>query len=215
MLHFSQGAAQNPTSHACAAGHHVFSAGDAAKLWRVDSGVLRMFRRDAGEQLLVSLATAGDLVGIESLCGQAHQLSAQALTDVVLAPLQPHTDTERQQLMMLALLQHQQRSHDMALLRTGPVLPRMVQLLKLLGHASALLGHTHDADTLRSSLPVLRELASVVDAKPETVCRALAQLLPPRTRKTGPRTWAVAGAAAAQALGLLANPGMAANGAMA
>ena len=215
MAHFFQDTVPHPTTQACAAGHHVFTAGDAATLWRVASGVLRMVRREAGEQLLVSLATQGDLVGIEALCGQAHQLSAHALTDVVLVPLQPHTETERQQLMMLALLQHQQRSHDMALLRTGPVLPRVVQLLKLLGHASALLGHPHDADALRSSLPVLRELAGVVDAKPETVCRALAQLLPPRTRKTGPRTWAVAGAAAAQALGLMANPGMQADGAMA
>jgi hypothetical protein len=35
-------------------------------------------------------------------------------------------------------------------------------------------------------LPALREVALLVDAKTETVCRALAQLLPPRSRKRGP-----------------------------
>ena len=45
------------------------------------------------------------------------------------------------------------------------------------------------------------ELAEVVDAKPETVCRALAQLLPPRTRKGGPpRGWRQVAAAAVQAI---------------
>jgi CRP-like cAMP-binding protein len=204
----------------------VFASGQSARLWRVVSGVLRLVQRERDAQHLMSLALPGDLLGIEALCNMPHQLSAEALTDVVLAPVEPQNETERQQLMVLALLQQQQRSHDMAQLRTGPVLPRVATLLKMLGHASALVGQPQDTDALRSSLPPLRELALVVDAKSETVCRALAQLLPPRTRKSGPRPWAAAGAAAgavasasaraaAQALGIVAQPSLDMDGALA
>jgi hypothetical protein len=204
----------------------VFASGQSARLWRVVSGVLRLVQRERDAQHLMSLALPGDLLGIEALCNMPHQLSAEALTDVVLAPVEPQNETERQQLMVLALLQQQQRSHDMAQLRTGPVLPRVATLLKVMGHAPALVGQLADPDALRSSLPPLRELALVVDAKAETVCRALAQLLPPRTRKSGPRPWAAAGAAAgavasasaraaAQALGIVAQPSLDMEGSLA
>lgn len=205
---------QPATQWSCHSGDTVFASGQSARLWRVVSGVLRLVQRERDAQHLMSLALPGDLLGIEALCHMPHQLSAEALTDVVLIPVEPQNDTERQQLMALALLQQQQRSHDMAQLRTGPVLPRVVALLKVMGHAPARVGQWADSDALRSSLPPLRELALVVDAKAETVCRALAQLLPPRTRKPGPRPWAAAGAAAgavasasaraaAQALGMV------------
>ena len=207
----------SPAPWACARGDTVFEAGQAARLWRVVSGVLSLVQREHGAQHLMSLALPGDLLGIEALCQGPHtlphQLRAEALTDVVLVPVAPATEAERQQLMVAALLQQQQRSQDMAQLRTGPVLPRVAALLKVLGHAAALVGQPSDADRLRESLPPLRELALVVDAKAETVCRALAQLLPPRSRKSGPRGWAAAGAAAsasaraaAQALGLAPTP---------
>jgi hypothetical protein len=217
---------QSATQWSCHSGDTVFASGQSARLWRVVSGVLRLVRRDRDAQHLMSLALPGDLLGIEALCNMPHQLSAEALTDVTLVPVQPHDESERQQLMVLALLQQQQRGHDMAQLRTGPVLHRVATLLKVLGHAPALVGQLADPDALRSSLPPLRELALVVDAKPETVCRALAQLLPPRTRKSGPRPWAVAGAAAgavasasaraaAQALGIVAQPSLDLEGAVA
>lgn len=207
---------------ACAPGDKVFVSGQTARLWRVVSGVLRLVQREHDAQHLMSLALPGDLLGIEALCQLPHQFSAEALTEVVLVPVQPETEGERQQLMVAALLQQQQRSHDMAQLRTGPVLPRVANLLKVLGHTSALVGLSQDPDTLRNGLPPLRELALVVDAKPETVCRALAQLLPPRSRKSGPRPWVAAGVvasasarAAAQALGLAPTSDMKLEGAMA
>ena len=217
---------QSATQWSCHSGDTVFASGQSARLWRVVSGVLRLVQRERDAQHLMSLALPGDLLGIEALCNMPHQLSAEALTDVVLAPVEPSNDTERQQLMVLALLQQQQRSHDMAQLRTGPVLPRVATLLKVMGHAPAMVGQLDDPDALRSSLPPLRELALVVDAKAETVCRALAQLLPPRTRKSGPRHWAAAGAAAgavasasaraaAQALGMVGQPGLAMKSALA
>lgn len=210
----------------CNQGDTVFEAGQTARLWRVVSGVLCLVQREHDAQHLMSLALPGDLLGIEALCQiphpLPHRLRAEALTDVVLVPVEPASEGERQQLMVAALLQQQQRSHDMAQLRTGPVLPRVATLLKVLGHAAALVGEPQDPDALRASLPALRELALVVDAKHETVCRALSQLLPPRTRKSGPRPWTAAGAvasasarAAAQALGLSVAPDRQLEGAMA
>ena len=84
------------------------------------------------------------------------------------------------------------RSQDMAQLRTGSVLQRLTHLLLLMG----LDVPPNGPDAVRQALPALREVALLVDAKTETVCRALAQLLPPRSRKGGPvravRDWSAA-----------------------
>lgn len=186
------------------AGQCIGETGEQGGLWRVVSGVIRLDRLGKEGPVLVMLAQAGDLLGVESLCGQSYPFHATALTDVVLSAVCPSSETERQQLLIEAVLQQPQRSHDMARLRTGSVLTRVGELLRVLGH-TPLPGFARsedmDADTVRQSLPALRELAEVVDAKPETVCRALAQLLPPRTRKGGPpRGWRQVAAAAVQAI---------------
>lgn len=199
-------------SHQLAAGEVLFHAGQCGGLWRVVSGLVRLDQVGNDGTVLVMLAQTGDLLGFESLCDQPYQLDASALNDVVLQALQPADAYQRQQWLMEAVLQQPQRSHDMARLRTGQVAGRLSELLRLLGHPP-LPAFARDqplnADALRNSLPPLRVLAEVVDAKTETVCRALAQLLPPRSKKSGPKPvsgWkeagAAAGAVAAQALGL-------------
>jgi hypothetical protein len=85
-------------------------------------------------------------------------------------------------LLQQALLQHQNRSQDMAALRTGSVLQRITHLIHLLGYGWAQPGHPRHAEAIRSALPTLREIAQVIDAKTETVCRVLGKLLPPRRR---------------------------------
>lgn len=185
-------------------GEPVFEAGHVATLWRVQSGVLRLDQHVDHSAQLVMLALPGDLVGTEALCDEAYTHHACALTDVVLTPVPASDAAARQQWMVEAILQQPLRSHDMARVRTGSVGNRLAALLGVLGHrlpsAFAAGPDEIDGDALRNSLPPLRVLADVVDAKPETVCRALAQLLPPRTRKSGPRRWAKASEAAAQAM---------------
>lgn len=195
---------------ALAAGESLFQAGERGGLWRVVSGLVRLDQVGPRDTVLVMLAQAGDLLGFESLCGEGYQLNASAFNDVVLLPLQPASDAQRQQWLIEAVLQQPQRSHDMARVRTGQVVARLSELLRLLGHAP-LPGFVRspqpDADAVRNSLPPLRVLAEVVDAKTETVCRALAQLLPPRTKKSGPKPasgWKQAGAAASAAMGSVA-----------
>lgn len=185
-------------------GEPVFQAGHAATLWRVQTGVLRLDQHADGSAQLVMLALPGDLVGTEALCGEAYAHHAQALSDVVLVPVAATDATALQKLMVETILQQPQRSHDMARVRTGSVGSRLTALLAVLGHrvpsAFTPARDELDGDAIRNSLPPLRVLAEVVDAKPETVCRALAQLLPPRARKSGPRRWTRASEAAAHAM---------------
>lgn len=201
-----------------AAGAPLFAAKEQGRLWRVVSGLVRLDQVVPSGPVLVMLAQAGDLLGFESLCGEPYQLSASAFNDVVLQPLTPVDAAQRQQWLIEAVLQQPQRSHDMARVRTGQVAERLGELLRLLGHApvaGTARNQPLDADAVRNSLPPLRVLAEVVDAKPETVCRALAQLLPPRSKKSGPRrSWGDAATDTAAALGRMAGVGSGGRGAI-
>lgn len=183
------------TALVCAKAEPVFLAGDSGPMWRVIEGIVRL---DGGtpDQLLrpVQLALPGDLIGIESLCGRDYQLSASAFTDCRLERVPLDAGRDREPLMQQALLQNQDRSRDMAALRTGTVSRRLAHLLHLMGVdwlpggglAQRGTGTGNGTgDSVRNALPALREVAQLVDAKTETVCRALAQLLPPRSRKGG------------------------------
>ncbi len=172
----------------------IFQAGQTGSVWRVVRGVVRLDCRGGPLRLPVQLALPGDLVGVEALCGQPYQFSAEAVTscalvEIGLYPQGAKGNAQRESLLREALLQQQRRCHDMATLRTGSVLQRLAHLLGLLGlpwqgpHGSL---SGHQADAVRQALPSLRGVAELVDAQSETVCRALAQLLPPRSRKSGP-----------------------------
>jgi hypothetical protein len=166
----------------------VFLAGESGPVWRVVEGIVRL---DCGANSLhqpVQLALPGDLIGIESLCGRDYQLSASAFTDCRLERVQLDQDRAREPLLQQALLQNQDRCQDMAALRTGTVSRRLVHLLHLMGFdwSSGSSAQRSNPDIVRQALPALREVAQLVDAKTETVCRVLAQLLPPRSRKNRP-----------------------------
>lgn len=188
-----------------AQGERLGQGGETHGPWRVVSGVIRLDRRSSAGSVLVMLALPGDLLGAEALLGATQAFDAAALTPAVLAPVAAQTPAERQACLVEALLQQPQRNHDMARLRTGSVPSRLCELLRLLGATplpSVLDLPTPDADAIRAGLPPLRDLAEVVDAKTETVCRALSQLLPPRSRRGGPRRWQEQASAAAARVGL-------------
>ncbi len=175
---------------ACAAAQSVFLAGERGPVWRVVQGIVRLDRACGPLRQPVQLALPGDLIGVEALCGQAYQFSASALTRVRLEPLRSADGAEAPAAwMQQALLQHLRRSQDMTQLRTGSVVQRLAHLLHLMGLELPALDRAQpgDADAIRQALPALREIALVIDAKTETVCRALAQLLPPRRKKSPPR----------------------------
>lgn len=136
----------------------------------------------------VQLALPGDLIGTEALCGQPYQLSASAFTRCRLEAVRTSRDAAPEPLLRQALLQQLVRCQDMAQLRTGSVLQRLTHLLGLMGLELAVQdsGQQGQAEVVRQALPRLKDVALLVDAKTETVCRSLGQLLPPRRRKSGP-----------------------------
>lgn len=175
---------------ACSDQAGIFKSGDFGGVWRVVHGVVRMDRESGPLRLPVQLALPGDLVGVEALCDLPYQFSASAFTPCRLERVFVRDETHRQALLRQALLQQQRRSQDMANLRTGSVAQRMGHLLGLLGlpWKGLQLESAGASDAVRNALPSLLELSEVVDAKRETVCRVLAQLLPPRSRKGRPQS---------------------------
>lgn len=165
-----------------------FRAGECGPLWRVLDGTARLDHDGGAASLPVLLALPGDLLGVEALCDQPYRFTASAFTECRLEAVPVNDEAGRLVLLQQALLQQTQRSQAMVTLRTGSVLQRLASLLHLLGLSwqGAQAVDDRQADTLRAALPPLKDLAQMVDAKPETVCRALAQLLPPRSRKSGP-----------------------------
>ncbi len=162
----------------------LFHAHDRGGAWRLLSGCLRLDRVVGAERQLVQLALPGDWVGLETLCGEGYRLQAQALTPCVAEPL-CEADVNSWT-WAKAWLQQQHRHVQMTQLRTGKVASRLSHLLTLLDlpqdlPRSAL---AQQAAQIRLQLPPLRVLAEVIDAQPETVCRALSRLLPQRKRRS-------------------------------
>ena len=74
--------------------------------------------------------------------------------------------------MQRLLLQQRRWADDMLALRTGSVEQRLGHWLALVNRTGG--GSTHGAST--DNAPTLRDIATLVDAAPETVCRVLARL---------------------------------------
>lgn len=143
-----------------------------AQGWRLIAGALRVARNDGGARdPLVQLALAGDLVGLEPLCGQPRLHTLQALTDCQLQPLQADGGADRQ-LLAEALTQQWRRSADMAALRRGPMPERIKRLLLMLAGAS----QARDPGEHLHGLPKVRDIAEIVDSTPETVSRVITAL---------------------------------------
>lgn len=171
-------------------GQSLLTAGGAGPVWRVTQGVFKLERQGQDGQILVQLAQAGDLIGVESLCAEPYAFTAVAL---VAAQAQVHgvaCDPDRYTTMTKGFLQQQRQTCDMHRLRTGPIVQRLAYLLTVLGQQAD--GRVRPVS--RKELPTLKEMARVVDSTFETVCRELNTLLPERKqpRLRVPSVWAVA-----------------------
>ena len=170
-------------------GQTLTFAGGVGPVWRVTQGVFKLERQGQDGQILVQLAQAGDLIGMESLCAEPYAFTAVALVAAQAKPLAAGQDLDRYTTMTQGFLQQQRQTCDMHRLRTGSIVQRLAYLLTVLGKQA-------DGRVLtvqRKELPTLKEMARVVDSTFETVCRELNTLLPERKqpRLRVPSVWAV------------------------
>jgi CRP-like cAMP-binding protein len=151
-------------------GQVLASAGEYGPVWRITEGMFRLERMGHDGLSLVQLGLPGDLLGVEGLCAEPYAYTIQAeLVDA-------NHELSRFGIVAKAYLQQQRRTHDMMKLRGGPVTDRLAHFLKLLARDAD--GNEHTLD--RRDLPVLREIASILDTATETVCRELNAFLPAR-----------------------------------
>ena len=170
-------------------GQNLLAAGGVGPVWRVAQGVFKLERQGQDGQILVQLAQAGDLIGVESLCAEPYAFTAVALVAAQAQPLASSLSLDRYTILTQGFLQQQRQTCDMHRLRTGPIVQRLAYLLTVLGKQA-------DGRVLpvqRQELPTLKEMARVVDSTFETVCRELNTLLPERKqpRLRVPSVWAV------------------------
>ena len=170
-------------------GQTLTFAGGVGPVWRVTQGVFKLERQGQDGQILVQLAQAGDLIGVESLCAEPYAFTAVALVAAQAKPLAAGQDLDRYTTMTQGFLQQQRQTCDMHRLRTGSIVQRLAYLLTVLGKQADGLVLT----VQRKELPTLKEMARVVDSTFETVCRELNTLLPERKqpRLRLPSVWAV------------------------
>jgi len=146
---------------------------DTQVLWRVESGALRVDTAVSGDaNCFVRMALPGDVLGVESLVGATDQIWIRALTATRLAPVTLFDEGQLKQILMDAVATGYQRCCELATLRAGTTDMRVKRLLLVLANR----GLCSTDETVTCALPSLSDMASIVNAAPETVCRALASL---------------------------------------
>lgn len=143
-------------------------------VWQLTNGLLLIGSLKAKNSSAWRLALPGDWLNIEALCGLPPHtcVTALAACSLSMVPTFQHEDTESS---LRRLVRQQQRwAVHLLGLRSGPVEARIERLLALAGGA----GMALDDEVRARQLPALRDIATLIDAAPETVCRVLARLRP-------------------------------------
>lgn len=160
-------------------GQLLMSAGEIGPVWRVSHGVFRIERMGLDGLSLVQLGLPGDLLGVESLCAEPYAYSVTAITTGETKLQTINGDLSRFGVVAKAYLQQQRRAHDMMKLRGGSVKDRLAHFLMLLARNED--GTQRELD--RNALPVLKDVAAILDTATETVCRELKAFFPAREHK--------------------------------
>lgn len=176
-------------------GQALVSAGELGPVWRVTQGVFRLERQSMDGLSLVQLGLPGDLLGVESLCAEPYAYTVTAITTGEAKLQSVNGDLSRFGVVAKAYLQQQRRTCDMMKLRGGPVKDRLAHFLMLLARNED--GTQRELD--RSDLPVLKDVAAILDTATETVCRELKAFFPARDCKRPVRGAWVDGAEMAMA----------------
>jgi hypothetical protein len=159
------------------------------RMWQVQRGLLVVQSLSRPGEAVRHLALPGDWLNLECLCDLPADTRITALMPSQLRPQAQPPLTAGPALIRHLLLQQRRWTDDMLALRTGSVEQRLGRWLELLSRAG---GGASAASA--DEVPILRDIATLVDAAPETVCRVLARLrapepAPART-KARPARWA-------------------------
>jgi hypothetical protein len=144
----------------------------AAQLWRVTQGVLRIDSAPPGEPVrFVRLALPGDVLGLERWAGGVDALSYRALIACTVEAANV-PDAAMIPILMDAVVVAHQRSREAMELRTGPVAQRLKSMLLMFAQ-----GHERlDAAAVECQVPNLADLHDILDAAPETISRVFASM---------------------------------------
>ena len=176
------GSAQAQTQH-IARGQTLVLAGAPGRVWRVQQGAFRLVRPVRDGHAVVDLAVADDLIGVEALCAQVAACTVTAVLDSVVVAEPVADAASHTQLLAAAFMQQQRQALEMAHLRSGAVTHRI-------GYLRQLLSRTPGGQLValeRNALPLLKDMAQIIDSCTETVCREINRQMPARTpRKAAP-----------------------------
>lgn len=153
----------------------ILPAGRPGLLGRVRRGLVSLTDPCSDDGALV-VALPGDLIGIESLKGEAVTLQARAIVASEVEWLTLVRADQWRQLLVEGLLARQAHQGELARLRRGSVPDRVRQLLLLLSGKASGLSPVEAAESLQCELPSLLDMAMLVDTSPETVSRVLSSL---------------------------------------
>jgi hypothetical protein len=144
------------------------------RVWQLQRGLLMVQSLSRPGEAVRHLALPGDWLNLECLCDLPADTRITALMPSQLRPLAQSLLIEGPALIRHLLLQQRRWTDDMLALRTGSVEQRLERWLELLKRASV-----GSPAASSDEVPTLREIATLVDAAPETVCRVLARLRTP------------------------------------
>lgn len=144
---------------------------DLTRLWCVRRGMLGIAHDALAEDARTQfLALSGDLIGAELLAGEGAPGRVVAVTAAELEPVPCFGLDSRHGVLSMAYAQSRRQGREILRLRTGLVADRVKQMLLLLGE------HGEHGEVTDVELPSLRQLADLLDASPEAICRVLGRM---------------------------------------
>lgn len=150
----------------------VCEIGASGGPWVLIEGLALIEPRD-GPDHIAFLALPGDLLGVENLASRPSRSRVRALVPCVAAELQGCQPEGWNRLLIDSVLSLHQRLHETARLVQGPVGERVRSLLRYLCGSGSAEGPD---GCRRCELPVLADLAALLNTSPETISRVLSQL---------------------------------------
>lgn len=144
-------------------GEAIFQAGDDGCAWKILRGAVRLDHRSRAEPCCVSLAAAGDIIGIDAALKGQHGYHATALTSCTIIPWHPLRLPGGKDALLQALARSEARMAEMVRLRSGRAQARVHRFLSMLGDTPA-------------ELPPLQDIADVTGLSMETVSRTVSTL---------------------------------------